>query len=331
MKKIFTIGFIAGLWAILFMAGPALAARRVVVLTGDTEANAKAVGNYKYEYEGIREGLKAQGIQPEFQYIKLESLATDAQKKAAADKEIARLRASKPDVIITLNDACLKYVGSRIDNIPVVFAFTWGNPKTLGLPKPNVTGVIRRSYAADIWAMTRKLTGAKTVALISKKSDSMAGVRRYLFAKADKLEAASGVRFKEMYLVDTFAQWANRVKNFPAGFIYLGDTTRVTKDGTEMSPQKLVRWTVDNAKVPVIGADAKSAKYGALFSIVTSEKNNGLMAAQLALKILDGTKPSALPYVTSSKGKLVVNIKTAQKYKIDIPYDILSTAEEIYQ
>ena len=51
----------------------------------------------------------------------------------------------------------------------------------------------------------------------------------------------------------------------------------------------------------------------------------------MAQKILSGTPVSEVPIQPSSKGKLVINAKTAQKYNIDIPYEILSSAEKVYE
>ena len=88
---------------------------------------------------------------------------------------------------------------------------------------------------------------------------------------------------------------------------------------------------MDNAKVPVIAATEIDVKGGALFAIVTSEHAIGITAAELSIKILNGTAPKDIPYTPSTKGKLAFNAKTAQKYNVDIPYDILSTAEAIYE
>jgi hypothetical protein len=158
----------------------------------------------------------------------------------------------------------------------------------------------------------------------------MEGIRKGLFARADILEKESGVRYKEMYLVDTFEEWEKQVKSFPEEFIYLADTSRILKDGKEMTRQDVARWTVENSKVPVIAASEVDVEGGALFSIVVSEKAMGNMAAESAIDILKGAPPAQV-YKMSKKGKLVINAKTAKKYKVDFPYDILSTAEKIYE
>ena len=112
--------------------------------------------------------------------------------------------------------------------------------------------------------------------------------------------------------------------------IYLADTSRIVKDGKEMTRQELVGWTVENAKKPVFAATESDVEAGALLAIVTSEPAMGAMTAETAIEILNGAAPAQV-YKQSKKGKLVINAKTAQKYKVDIPYDILSTAEKIYE
>ncbi len=330
MGKLKRIGLILCACALAAFSTAAFAAQKVVVISGVGEENAKEIG-YHLIYGGINESFAAVGITPEYQWVDIDAMPDVASKEALAKEAIAKAKALNPDLVIVLNDDCLRYVGMKIDDIPVVFTYIFDQPAAFGLPKPNVTGVTRRSYAADIWALANKMLGAKTVALMSKKSASMEGVRKYLFAGADKLEAASGVRFKEMYLLDTFEEWEQTVNNFSEDFIYLADTSRILKDGRELTRAETVSWTVANSKKPVIAATENDTKAGALYAIVTSEKAMGINAAEIGKKILDGTSPADIKYVQSQTGKLVVNMKTAQQYNLEIPYDILSSAETVFE
>ncbi len=306
-----------------------LSGKKVVVVGSVHEAKAAETG-YLLVRDGINEGFKASGITPIYQWAEMTYLTTDEEKTKAGDAAIAKARAEKPDLIIILGDDALKFVGARIDDIPIVFAYIWGAPNASGMPKNNVTGIIRASYAADIWRMANKLFGAKTVGMISKGSASMEGVKKVLEGRAPFLEKESGVLFKGMVLCETFPEWENAVTTFQYDFIYLADTSRIVKDGKELPRQELVRWTVDNAKVPVIAAADSDVEAGGLFSIVTSERAMGGLTAETAVEILNGAAPSQV-YKQSKKGKLLVNAKTAQKYKVSIPYEILSTAEKIYE
>lgn len=316
---------------VMVFAGHALKTKKVVVISFVDEEMARQVKGYAKVYEGINAVFEKAGIVPEYHWVEMEGLDNEAKKAAAGEAALARAKAVNPDLLILLNDDCVKYVGLKTNDIPVVFAWVFGTPETLGLPKSNITGVFRRSYTVDIWSMAKRLLDVDTVALISKCTESMAGVKRYLTAGADQLAQASGVRYMDMFLVNTFEEWAEAVKNFPADFIYMADTSRVTKGVKVLSRAEISRWTADNATVPVIAAAEVDVEAGALFSIVTSERAIGENAAEVALKILNGTAPADIPYVTCARGKLVVNVATAQRMGLDIPHEILSTAEAIYE
>ena len=307
------------------LAGNVWAKDKVVVITGVGEVNIARVSTFESVFEGIREGLKIRNINPEFLFVELVDV-DDSIKEAVGASTVARAMVHKPDLIITLTDDTLKYIGSKIDDVPVVFTWIFSHPHTLGLPKENVTGVIRGSHSGRILALARRLTGARSVTVLSKDNESMRGGKQFLKANANEIERQTGVELNEVELVNTFSQWADKVKNCRSEMIYLLDTSRVDRHGP-MKPDELVRWTVDNATVPVIAATRDDVKYGALLSIVSSDKDIGLTTAQTALKILGGTKPSDIPYVSSTKGALMINTGTARKYGVDIPKDVLSTAK----
>lgn len=332
MKRIPT-GFLMTICVLmaLLLAGPAVAAKKVIVISGVSEQSAKAVGNYLEVNDGIKEVLAGGNIVPEFWYEEIEKLA-DENAKAAKGKEVAdKIKAAKPDLVITVNDNTLKHVGLNIEEIPVVFTFLWGSPQSVGLPKANITGVARRSYAVDVFKMAKQLTGGQTVALLSKNSLSMAGVKQMFTAKAADMEKASGVKYMDMFLCDTFEEWSQQVQNFKYDFIYLADSSRIMKGDKELTREETVQWTVANAKVPVVAGSSIDVKNGALFAIDSSSKEWGRQSGTMALKILNGTPIAQLPMEQMQKGSLFVNAKTAQKMKINIPYEILSSAEKVFE
>ncbi|MDA8137642.1 MAG: ABC transporter substrate binding protein [Desulfobacteraceae bacterium] len=316
------------------LAGPAaaadLSAKKVVVVSGCAKAVNSAVG-YNLVQDGISDTFKAVGITPVFLWADMTYQPDDAAKTKAGDAAIAAAMAEKPDLIITLDDDALKFVGSRIEKIPVVFTWIFGAPNTLGMPKDNVTGIVRASYAVDNWRLAKKLyPNMKTVAMISKPSLVLEGAKKVLAARAPFMEKDSGLLYKDMFMCETFDDWQKAVKEFPYDLMYLGDTSRITKDGKEMDRKELCLWTVDNAKVPVIAAVEVDVEGGALFSIVTSENTTGKMAAETAMGILNGGEISQV-YQQTKKGKLVFNVKTAQKYKLEVPYEILSSADRVIE
>jgi hypothetical protein len=91
-----------------------------------------------------------------------------------------------------------------------------------------------------------------------------------LAANAEGLKKLGGVRYQEMYLLTTFEEWRNQIADFPSDLIYLADTSRIEKDGRQMSREEIAEWTVANAKVPVVAAAEADVAAGALYAIILS-------------------------------------------------------------
>lgn len=330
MKK-FRIGTTYLVLVMLF-ASNALAEKMALIVIPNTKEGVSHITEAGEYCESVEKVLKAEKIKVAYFYTPIEDQPGDAAKRNLAQKAIPQILRKKPDVLILWSDTAAKYVGTEIDSIPIVFGYVFGTLESVNMPKPNATGVIRRSFAPDIWGLAASLFGAKTVAMLSKNNVPMAGIREVLLSKADGLEKLSGVRLQEMYLCDTFAQWQERVKNFKADFIYTADISRLLRaDGTEMPQGETMKWTVEHSSVPVVAGEGVGVEYGALYTILVSPKAWGIQTGQMVLKILNGTPIKDLPVETVKKGALIINAKTALKYKMDIPYDILSSAEKVIE
>ncbi len=317
---------------VMLFTGVALAEKKVLVLVARSEEKTKIVGTYLPYFEGLEEMLNTEKITPEYLFTDLADQPTDDARRAYAKGLVTKILDKKPDVLVALADVSVQYVATQIESIPTVFGYVYGSIESMGLPKPNVTGVARRSYAPDIWGLAAKLFGAKNVVMLSKNSVSMAGVKKILMSKADGLEKLCGVRLLDMHLVESYDEWQTQVKNISSDFIYLADPSRLTqKDGSQLPRAEAVKWTVANAKMPVVAATGEDVEAGALYTILTSDKEWGKQTGAMVLKYLSGTPIAEIPVETVKKGALVINSKTAMQYKIDIPYEILTAAEKIIE
>ena len=324
----FAVSFV---FLILMWTGTAWCDGKVAIIAGLSEADIKTNPSFDLLFQDIEAALKTNNISWEYFYVALDDAPDDTARMVLGKEMINKVKATNPDVFIVVFDNAITYIAKQINDIPVVAGYFFAPPAALGLPTENITGVARRSFAVDIWAIANQITGAKTVSMISKTNFSMVQVRSALLAKADDLEKMSGVRLKEMYLCETFDEWKKHVENCTEDLIYLADTTQIKNGDTVMSSAELIRWTVDNAKVPVVGATEEAAKDGALYSVVTSEGVWGKQMADMVVKIINGTPVSEIPMETVQKGKLLINAKTAMKKNIEIPYEILNSADQVFE
>lgn len=84
-------------------------------------------------------------------------------------------------------------------------------------------------------------------------------------------------------------------------------------------------------RIPVIGFRSEFADDRALMSYGSNQAEQIRRAAQLADKVLKGTKPADIPVEQPTKFELVVNMKTAKALGITIPQSILLQATRVIE
>jgi putative ABC transport system substrate-binding protein len=84
-------------------------------------------------------------------------------------------------------------------------------------------------------------------------------------------------------------------------------------------------------RLPVVGFRSEYADDGALMSYSSPLSDQVRRSAQMADKILKGTKPADIPVEQPTKFELVVNAKTAKTLGITIPGEILLQAGRVIE
>ncbi len=85
-----------------------------------------------------------------------------------------------------------------------------------------------------------------------------------------------------------------------------------------------------NTKIPTGTTYDFMAGY-ALVDFAKVAEEQGDWAAGAALKILGGASPDSIPVAQNEKGKLIINARIAKTLNVEIPYEVLETAEQIIE
>jgi len=91
---------------------------------------------------------------------------------------------------------------------------------------------------------------------------------------------------------------------------------------------KVIRRALDN-KIPVISQVPDSGEKGALVSLEAHPAELGQQAADCAVRILGGKKPSLMPISPPKKVDLFINMKTARALDLHVPLKVLNLATRV--
>jgi putative tryptophan/tyrosine transport system substrate-binding protein len=214
--------------------------------------------------------------------------------------------------------------------IPIVF--TWpGDPVDSGLvaslnrPGGNATGISTLNYelAAKRLGLLRELAPKASAffVLLNPADPGTDKASRDLQATARTV----GVQLQVLY--------AGSDREIDAAFATLaskpGAALVVNADPFLFIRRAQITALAARHAVPAIYYDREFAVSGGLMSYGTDLPSAWGQAGTYAARILKGEKPAELPVAQPTKFELVVNLKTAKALGLDVPSNLLFTADEV--
>ena len=230
----------------------------------------------------------------------------------------------KPDVIIAADDNASKYLIApyfKESKIPVVFCGVNWTVKEYGFPTSNITGMIEVSPIQEIFE--------KIVLIVP-------GAKQGTYIGVDTLtEQKSYERFHEVAkrfnmsllksLAKTQAEWNQYYINAQqTDFLILGTESGIN-DWNNQAAQKIV---LDYGRKFSI-TDYEWMTHFAAMGLVKVASEQGEWAAKVALSILNGTPPSAIPIIPNQTWDMIVNEQLLKNIDVIIPEHIRLTSKKI--
>lgn len=240
------------------------------------------------------------------------------------------LLARQPELIYVGNNPQALAAFGKTRTIPIVFnsvtdPVNAGLVQSLARPGGNVTGI------ANIgWEL-----GGRRMQLLKEALPKMSrvGVLRVPGAASSKeqelITQSAGAGIK------TFPAIAKDAKDIDTAVAALAEQRVegwiLTQTALFMSHRQRILAHAAKQRVPVMGYRAEQAQDGALMSYGSLLSDLVRRAAQLADKVLRGTKPADIPVEQPTRFELVINMKTAKALGITIPQSILLQAERVIE
>lgn len=272
---------------------------------------------------GVQQTLKGTGI--ELKIIRMDTKRNkgDDFKKTAALKAKAEIEAFKPDVVIAADDNASKYLIKpfyKDAGLPFVFCGVNWDASNYGYPYKNVTGMVEVAGAGELVDILKGYAKGSRVALLA--DDTLSSQK-----DADNYKSKLGIDVTPV-LVKSLDEWKQSYQAIQDQYdiLLVGNTVGIE----DFNVQDAEAFALKHTKIPS-GAVQMDPMPFAVLGYLKVPEEQGDWSAQTALKILDGTAPSSIPIVKNTKGSLVINARIADKAGIELPFDLIQSAEKVIE
>ena len=280
---------------------------------------------------GLKQGVDYQMVSKTMAVL---THKTPEQMEVQANQILADIRDRKPDLVITADDDALKWVGLKLDDMPVVFNGVNGNPgrylssdKIDSLEKPghNLTGVYQTTYYKQSLLLAKKLVpSARTFATITDKTTT----GNTLLETLKTVDSASlPLQWKESFVSDQFSQWEEKIKAWQDQVdvvLMLCANAVLDRQGNRMTMKQAIDWIAAHSTLPDTACWTEQVRDGILVSATDDGAQQGRFSAALALKILQGAVPGELSILTPPNGVPALNLTRAKKLTISPSRELMS-------
>lgn len=275
--------------------------------------------------DGVKASLQAAGYE-EGKNLKWQYQSAQGNTGTAA--QIARkFVGDKPDVIVAIATPSAQAVVAATKTVPVVFSAVT-DPVAAKLAKDwepsknNVTGV------SDLLALDKQMELVKQVVPNAKRVGVV----------YNPGEANSAVVVKElkallpkmgMTLVEAAAPRSVDVGSAARSLIGKADVIYTSTDNNVVSAYEALVKVGQEAKLPLVAADADSVKRGAIASYGIDYRDLGEQTGRMVVRVLKGEKPGDIKPEIVTKLELTVNPAAAERQGVKLPDAFVKSAAHV--
>ncbi|MGE5850881.1 MAG: ABC transporter substrate-binding protein [Candidatus Methylomirabilota bacterium] len=277
--------------------------------------------------EGLKAGLKAAGLE-ETRDVSFDIRFTRGNLEAARPAAVSLANAGV-DLLVVDGEEATRAAKAATQTIPIVFTQV-GDPVAAGIvkeiarPGGNLTGV--SSLATEL--APKRLETLKALYPTVRRVWAI-----YYADEASSLAATRKVQEVGPRLkLDVVARPVRTTDELIANLKELrpGDGMLCPPTLTLNIPG-LILDLVLGAGWPAVFPTAFWVQSGAVVSYGSDSYSDGVQAARLVTKILQGARPQELPVEGANKIELAINLKTARSLKVSVPPDILIRADRVIE
>ena len=272
------------------------------------------VAQFDIALEAAAERLEHHPLQPHILTLDL------AGNEANVPPVMDALRAASPAVIVTVGSLATSVVLREVPNTPVVFSMVLYPELSTGGTRDRVTGAsLDIPPEVQFRYLRRLLPNARRVGVLFHPQETGAVVRaaaaaatreRFELVARSVRDPGAALGALQLLMEEVDAVWT------------VADTHVLT---AETVPALIL--AAMRRRVPLIGLSPAHVRAGALAALSCDYADIGVQTAELAARILDGAKPSALPIMAPRHAAITINAKTAAHLGLNLAPDLALEAK----
>ncbi len=232
---------------------------------------------------------------------------------------LRKYKTVKFDVVLTADDDAFDFVLKHRDqlfpNVPIVFCGVSEAPELVTSTRANVTGVFEVTDEQETLNLALAFhPGASKLFVLTDSTPGGLAARKRITQTCQKLSRTIAVSFlDDLQMTELEAKLRGLHSD---SIVYLSDFTQ-DRSGRTFSRSELVKRVKAASKAPIYSDVLFDVGQGAVGGYVTRGEWHGATAAEMALRILDGTPADAIPLVNQSPNRPVFDY--AELTRLGIP------------
>ena len=297
------------LWLLLLIVSSAAlsadAPLVVIIISSEAEAYQQVTKSFEAEVQKKR---------PEIQFIQMSS--------SDVKKGLSSITETQSALVFALGSDSVRKASQQLPDRPMLATMILGNDALQG--QTNATAItLDMPIGKQLQWHQRFLPEAKRVGVLYHPESNQEWVDQ-ASKIADKLDLEIvAVKVESPRDISSALKSLNQrvdsILAIPDKMVYSSNTAKA-----------VLLFSFRN-RIPFVGLSSAWVKAGALYALDWDYSDLGRQSADIALKILNGTKPEKIKSDVPAKSVYQLNLKTAKHMKLKINRKLVAAAEKVYE
>ena len=238
------------------------------------------------------------------------------------------IKSEGADLVITFSTPTLQAAVHKFDKSPVVFSVVAdgvvaGAGRSETDHRPNVTGITTLAPFDQMPKLLKEcMPSVRRVGTLFTPSEDNSVHNKNTLARCLK---EAGIE-----LVEAPANTSSEVSDAAMSLCSRRiDAVSQISDNLTCSSFTSISKAAEREKLPLFGFISEQAKQGAVLVIARDYIDAGREAATVALRVMRGENPAAIPFSNLKTARLIVNLPQARKLGLNVPDSVIQRADEV--